>query len=717
MMSGIGHVEPSSRVGVTLDLILKTLIASSDFTSLETKNWEAIARLIPGTTAIQCARRYEELLTGGGGIAIQHLTRSLSSSGLVNSASGASLTDYDSGSRSNNSSRPNSSKPKGREDKEKANSSKDGHRREAKGPIMVIHVCDEAKNLKKDFHCPRDLLVQEMKYFAEYLNTDAQRWEEVDISVHCDVQIFDWLIKYVKRGSKEVQEEPKLEANNVVSILISSDFLKMDSLVTECIKFCHKNMTTIVSTPCNMGCINDRLLTRIADLFSHNEADDVKDRKDKFKSKLFSKKIEKLFEPEGVNPDSPEKGTSLFRCSVCKRHLTHSLQSQVKCMPCRMTIDRNGKMTYSHVKDPKFDVNDFILELKSQLKTWRDVYWRLWGTINSLTCARCGEVFPLTEFGHCSYHPEMARYDNEPGAPTSCVGVHPCCHQSALRFDPALIVKGCRVKDHIVSFPDTISSTVSSGGGGEGDGGSIERSFAASRPQKSPAQRVYDDLLARRDVICVPYQRLSDINESDMKIEVFQNEVYACHAHNSGLDLPSLSTAGAVEGKTESRPRLQALTVEKEVSYYLDDVGFGESDDETGDEEGSKDNNVNKRAGRGLKKSRVTVEPQAILLGAPGFEQTKKSTWDTQRSMRYNQDAQRQEDARRMKEIRLFLTKLRLNLDKVENRPKRELAGGLFCKLESQWRASNVQIQGRQQQAYSFRGRSKPLGPVRASIS
>lgn len=49
-----------------------------------------------------------------------------------------------------------------------------------------------------------------MKYFAEYLSTDAQRWEEVDISVHCDVQIFDWLMKYVKRGSRDVPEKPKL---------------------------------------------------------------------------------------------------------------------------------------------------------------------------------------------------------------------------------------------------------------------------------------------------------------------------------------------------------------------------------------------------------------------------------------------------------------------------------------------------------------------------
>lgn len=78
-------------------------------------------------------------------------------------------------------------------------------------PIMVIHVCDEAKNLKQDFQCPRDLLVREMRYFAEYLSVDAQRWEEVDISVHCDVQIFDWLMNYVKRNSEE--DEPGKHVN------------------------------------------------------------------------------------------------------------------------------------------------------------------------------------------------------------------------------------------------------------------------------------------------------------------------------------------------------------------------------------------------------------------------------------------------------------------------------------------------------------------------
>ena len=44
-------VEPLSRAGVALDLILKTLISSPDFNDIESKNWEAISKLIPGTTA------------------------------------------------------------------------------------------------------------------------------------------------------------------------------------------------------------------------------------------------------------------------------------------------------------------------------------------------------------------------------------------------------------------------------------------------------------------------------------------------------------------------------------------------------------------------------------------------------------------------------------------------------------------------------------------
>ncbi|XP_056008642.1 SANT and BTB domain regulator of class switch recombination-like isoform X4 [Ostrea edulis] len=694
-------MEPSSSLGVALDLILKTLIASQDFASLQTKNWDAIARLIPGSTPGQIARRYEELLLSGDVYAINQLEKN-----FTNSASSPQMSVSESDSKTGGSSGPSSARQKGDKDEKDNtdNKSKPGGRKaNDQGPIMTIHVCDEAKNLKQDFHCPRDLLVQEMKYFAEYLSTDAQRWEEVDISVHCDVQIFDWLMKYVKRSSRDSPEKPKLEANNVISILISSDFLKMDTLVQECIEYCHENMSAIVATPCNMNCINDKLVGRIADLFTHNEADDIKDRKDKFKSKLFAKKLEKLFDPEVVNPDSPDNASTLFRCSICKKILTKTLEKKIKCMPSRLTIEKRGNLTFCHTRDQNFDANDYLLELKGQLKSWRDVYWRIWGMINFLTCTRCKEAFPCSDFGHCKYHAEPPRFDNETGI-QSCIGTYPCCHLKTIRFDPTQQNKGCRVRDHIVTVVAEVNSS-----------DEIDLS-------KVSQNRVYDDLLSHRDIVCVPYQRLTDARSgpgSELELNVFENEEFTTRTKKDhGIALhPSLMSAVDDDKKSgefvRPVPRLQALTVEKEMSFEYYDVGMGESDDEVGDDEVPKGSS---RKAKGFRKSRVTIDPQAILLDAPDFDQTKKSTWDTGRSMRYNQDAQRQEDHRRMKDIRHYLTRLRLNPDKVD-KPKKEFAGGAFSRLEAQWKISNLQQQTKQQTMNSFRAKPIRFNQIRNSIS
>jgi len=57
-----------------------------------------------------------------------------------------------------------------------------------------------------------------MKYFEKYLS-DQQTLDDIDISVHCDISIFDWLMKYVH------DMKPSMEIKTAISILISSDFL------------------------------------------------------------------------------------------------------------------------------------------------------------------------------------------------------------------------------------------------------------------------------------------------------------------------------------------------------------------------------------------------------------------------------------------------------------------------------------------------------------
>ena len=127
---------------------------------------------------------------------------------------------------------------------------------------MEIHVCDEAKNLKKDFRCPQKLLVQKMCYFADV--TAGQKLDEMDISVHCDIVIFDWLMRWVKKDIIKKSEWPVLEASNVIPIMVSASFLQMEPLLQQCLLFCHENMSEVLKTSTILTCLNDNLFTRYA---------------------------------------------------------------------------------------------------------------------------------------------------------------------------------------------------------------------------------------------------------------------------------------------------------------------------------------------------------------------------------------------------------------------------------------------------------------------
>ena len=61
---------------------------------------------------------------------------------------------------------------------------------------MIITVNDESRKLKRDFKCKRLVLLNHMRYFEQYLKDDKSG-DQLDISVHCDVKIFEWLMKYV----------------------------------------------------------------------------------------------------------------------------------------------------------------------------------------------------------------------------------------------------------------------------------------------------------------------------------------------------------------------------------------------------------------------------------------------------------------------------------------------------------------------------------------
>ena len=65
--------------------------------------------------------------------------------------------------------------------------------------------------------------MEKMAYFKEI--TDGQHLDDVDISVHCDIKIFDWLMCWIKHDN--IEDKPGLDAASVVSILVSASFLKV----------------------------------------------------------------------------------------------------------------------------------------------------------------------------------------------------------------------------------------------------------------------------------------------------------------------------------------------------------------------------------------------------------------------------------------------------------------------------------------------------------
>lgn len=135
--------------------------------------------------------------------------------------------------------------------------------------LVIIHVCDENQQITKDFCCKKNILINNMKYFQKFLlesinSSSSISNEDVDISVHCDVEIFEWLMTYIHNPNSP----PKIDKSIIVSILISSEFLQMDSLIELCVAQVSTHLNEIIRLPIDLSCISEKLINKIALLVS-----------------------------------------------------------------------------------------------------------------------------------------------------------------------------------------------------------------------------------------------------------------------------------------------------------------------------------------------------------------------------------------------------------------------------------------------------------------
>lgn len=134
-----------------------------------------------------------------------------------------------------------------------------------------------------------------------------------------------------------------------------------------------------------------------------------------------------------------------------------------------------------HESLPTWKVQNYVNDLKTKKeKSWRDIYWHIWGRATILACyrseiasqnrqqfhksdhtylgltvsnfkLRCNVNFPAAEWKHCSYHSEPPIIPNG-----SRVGKYPCCGQPAHKQrnenNPNSGYLGCLSREHQASI-------------------------------------------------------------------------------------------------------------------------------------------------------------------------------------------------------------------------------------------------------------------------
>jgi hypothetical protein len=299
---------------------------------------------------------------------------------------------------------------------------------------VLIHVFDEYRKTAKDFICRRDVLLEKMKYFRSYLN-QSNELDEIDISVHCDVEIFEWLVEYMQ--PREPDSKPRIALDNIASILVSSEFLQMDALVEECIIFITGRMQDFIQLRVDFGCLSESTISKIADRCSADQLQQLQDPKDKILSKLLRRKLEALLR-------ELQQGNSALRCCVnCDTLYLSSDEAQLHCSKSDRMLTVRGELLAVHQAKSGWTPEEWVSGIVQERGiSWSGVYWFIWASTKCCICATCRRYCSLLEFHECAYHP----------GPVTGVGIEAkfsCCGARIFlcgEFDGV----GCHTRDHTI---------------------------------------------------------------------------------------------------------------------------------------------------------------------------------------------------------------------------------------------------------------------------
>ncbi|KAI8823522.1 uncharacterized protein EV422DRAFT_565465 [Fimicolochytrium jonesii] len=315
-------------------------------------------------------------------------------------------------------------------------SSSEAASKTAKGPEtkpdVIIHVYDESKKAKRDYFCDRILLLRQMPYFSPYLLNHAAE-ATIEIDVHCDIQVFEWLMLYISR------KRPLFEPRLALSILVSSNFLQMAALEDQCLSYIHQTIDDVLKVSTDMTCLNQPLVDKLAKLFTVNELENVHDIQDKILGQIYFCKLRDLL------AKAASEDNFVCACRLCGRLYTEKRQLELLCHEAPLRVGYDGDVTRCHQRDVSFNINDFMTTLYAANVPWKESYWMFWGLLHHLHCSKCDQTFACGDYKGCWQHASEATYPPKDGAN----GYHACCGASAQKFDPFKTANGCKQVAHV----------------------------------------------------------------------------------------------------------------------------------------------------------------------------------------------------------------------------------------------------------------------------
>jgi hypothetical protein len=66
--------------------------------------------------------------------------------------------------------------------------------------LVAVHVIDKNRDVRKDFLCRKGDILKHMAYFRSHLTQPRDSDSELDITVHCDARVFEWLVNYISQS-------------------------------------------------------------------------------------------------------------------------------------------------------------------------------------------------------------------------------------------------------------------------------------------------------------------------------------------------------------------------------------------------------------------------------------------------------------------------------------------------------------------------------------